>query len=429
LTVEAFVIEGGHRLKGSIVPAGNKNSALPLLAASLLTDQPLTLHNVPDIRDVQAKRGILEKMGVVFEEPEKHTLRICAKHVDEGEPDPETCGRIRTSILLAGPLLARRGHVRLPRPGGDRIGPRPLDTHFLALQALGAKVEITPRSYEMSAKGLHGADVFLDEMSVTGTEQAVMAAVLAKGTTTISNAASEPHVQDVCHCLNSMGAKICGIGTNCLVIEGVNGLHSAEFTLGPDYMEVGSFLGLAAVTKSELRIVGARPRDHRMTRHSFSKLGVQWKEEGEDMVVPAEQELMVRSLAHGAIPKIDDAPWPGFPSDLLSIALTVATQSQGTILIHEKMFPSRLFFVDKLIDMGARILLCDPHRAVVVGRSQLYGERLTSPDIRAGMSLLIAALCAQGQSIISNIEQIDRGYQRIDERLSSLGASIQRVTL
>ncbi|GIV98288.1 MAG: UDP-N-acetylglucosamine 1-carboxyvinyltransferase [Herpetosiphonaceae bacterium] len=427
--MEAFVIEGGYRLNGSITPAGNKNAALPLLAASLLSSEPLTLRNIPDIGDVRTKRRILEGLGVVIDQDGPGVLRLNAASIGTQEPDPELCSRIRTSILLAGPLLARRGYVRLRRPGGDRIGPRPLDTHFLALRSLGASVEITPTDYELRTEGLRGTEIFLDEMSVTGTEQAILAAVMAEGTTIIANAASEPHVQDLCHCLNAMGARISGIGTNCLTIEGVSKLHSADFTIGPDYMEVGSFIGLAAVTGSELRIVGARPQEHRMTRIAFGKLGVTWYDEGDDIIVPAEQELVVRQGAHGAVPKIDDSPWPGFPSDLLSIALTVATQSRGTVLIHEKMFPSRLFFVDELISMGASIILCDPHRAVVVGRSQLYGERLNSPDIRAGMSLLIAALCAQGKSTIYNITQIDRGYAQIDERLAALGARIRRVTV
>ncbi|NMB74184.1 MAG: UDP-N-acetylglucosamine 1-carboxyvinyltransferase [Myxococcales bacterium] len=427
--MEAFVIEGGRRLSGSIRPSGNKNSALPLLAASLLTDQPLVLRNVPRIRDVAAKRQILAAQGVAFDEPGANVLRMQSGSMPAMDPDPELCRRIRTSILLAGPLLARLGHVRLPRPGGDRIGPRPLDTHFQVLRALGAKVEITPHFYEARTDGLRGADIFLEEMSVTGTEQAVLAAVLADGDTVIRNAASEPHVQDLCRCLCGMGARIAGIGTNTLEIHGVPRLAGADFTLGPDYMEVGSFLGLAAVTGSELRIQGARPQEHRMTRIAFGKLGVTWQDDGDDIVIPAGQELRVQAGPHGAIPKIDDAPWPGFPSDLMSIALTVATQAEGTVLIHEKMFQSRLFFVDKLIDMGARIILCDPHRAVVSGRSPLFGESLTSPDIRAGMAILIAALCAQGQSVISNIEQIDRGYQDIEKRLAAVGAAIRRVSL
>ncbi len=425
--MKRFVIEGGHRLSGSITPSGNKNAALPLLAASLLTDQEVVFHNMPRIGDVGTKIGLLEQLGVTANWRGSHTLSLRAAHLNSEQPEPTLARKIRTSILLAGPLLARRGFVTIPRPGGDRIGPRPLDTHFLALRELGVSVEITPNAYEMQADRLRGADIFLDEMSVTGTEQAILAAVLADGDTIIENAASEPHIQDLCNCLNQMGAQIRGIGTNSLFITGVTRLNGTEFTIGPDYMEVGSLIGLAAVTRSELRIVGARPREHRMTRIGFGKLGVTWRDDGDDIVVPADQELVVQAGAHGAIPKIDDMPWPGFPSDLMSIALTVATQAEGTILIHQKMFPSRLFFVDKLISMGARIILCDPHRAVVSGAGKLYGEHLTSPDIRAGMALLIAALCAQGTSVIDNIEQIDRGYERIEERLGSLGARIDRV--
>jgi UDP-N-acetylglucosamine 1-carboxyvinyltransferase len=425
--MKRFVIEGGQRLSGSITPSGNKNAALPLLAASLLSDETLVLHNIPQIGDVTTLLTLLEQVGVQASQRGPHTWALRADAPNARQPDPALARKIRASVLLAGPLLARRGYVTIPRPGGDRIGPRPLDTHFLALRALGVSVEITPAAYEMRCERLRGADIFLDEMSVTGTEQAVLAAVLAEGETTIENAASEPHIQDLCNCLNAMGARIDGVGTNCLRIQGVARLHGAEFTVGPDYMEVGSFIGLAAVTRSELRIVGARPREHRITRIGFGRLGVTWRDEGEDIVVPADQELVVQSGAHGAVPKIDDMPWPGFPSDLLSIALTVATQASGTVLIHQKMFPSRLFFVDKLIDMGARIILCDPHRAVVSGPSPLYGEHLSSPDIRAGMALLIAALCAQGRSVIDNIEQIDRGYERIEQRLAGLGARIERV--
>lgn len=426
--MEHFVIEGGHRLTGSITPAGNKNAALPLLAAALLTEERLVLHNLPDIGDVQTKLLLLEDMGVTIERLAPHSYALCARNLRAGDPSTALCRRIRTSPLLAGPLLARRGWVTLPRPGGDVIGRRRLDTHFLALQSLGASVEVTPTSYVLRTDGLRGADIFLDEMSVTGTEQAVMAAVLAEGHTTIGNAASEPHVQDVCRCLNAMGARISGIGTNLLEIEGITRLGSAEYTIGPDFMEVGSLIGLAVVTGGELRIVGARPRDHRMSRIVFGRLGVTWRDEGEDIVVPGNQDLRVREDLHGAIPKIDSAPWPGFNPDLISTALVVATQARGTVLIHEKMFESRLFFADRLISMGARIVLCDPHRAVVVGPAQLYGEPegLPSPDIRAGMALVTAALCARGRSVIYNIGQIDRGYERIDERLAGLGARIER---
>ncbi len=428
--VERFIIEGGHRLSGSIAPSGNKNAALPLLAAALLTDDDLTLRNVPTIGDVQTKLRMLDGMGLHISQPAPHTLVLNAAALRDTDPDPALCRKIRTSVLLAGPLLARRGAVQIARPGGDFIGRRRLDTHLLALQELGASVEVTPHTYHVRADRLRGADMFLDEMSVTGTEQAILAAVLAEGHTTISNAASEPHVQDVCACLNAMGARISGIGTNVLDIDGVERLHGADYTIGPDFMEVGSLIGLAVVTGSELRLVGARPRDHRMTRIVFGKLGVCWHCEGDDIIVPGEQALAVQNDAHGAIPKIDSSPWPGFSPDLISTALVVATQTSGTVLIHEKMFESRLFFVDRLISMGARIVLCDPHRAVVVGRAKLYGEPegMPSPDIRAGMALVIAALCAEGCSVIYNIGQIDRGYERIDERLAALGARIERMT-
>lgn len=427
--MDRFVIEGGQRLSGAIAPSGNKNAALPLLAAILLTDRPVTLRNLPDIGDVRTKLTLLDQLGVAIERHDAHSVTLRPDQLRAAEPDVALCKRIRTSPLLAGPLLARRGRVTLPRPGGDVIGRRRLDTHFLALRALGAAVEVTPASYELSTDGLRGADIFLDEMSVTGTEQAIMAAVLAEGHTTIGNAASEPHVQDLCRCLNQMGARISGVGTNLLEIEGVRSLGGADFTIGPDFMEVGSLIGLAVVTGSALRIVGARPRDHRMTRIAFGRLGVTWHDEGEDILVPGDQDLHVQHDLHGAIPKIDSSPWPGFNPDLISTALVMATQSRGTVLIHEKMFESRLFFADRLIGMGARIVLCDPHRAVVVGPAQLYGEPdgMPSPDIRAGMALLTAALCAKGRSVIYNIGQIDRGYERIDERLAALGARIERA--
>ncbi len=427
--MERFIIEGGHRLSGSIVPAGNKNAALPLIAATLLTTQGIVLRNIPQIGDVVNKIALLKKLGAQIHSVGEHAWSFRAADIGQAQPDIALSRKIRTSILLAGPLLARRGSVILPRPGGDAIGRRRLDTHFQALRELGASIEITPSTYILQADRLRGADILLDEMSVTGTEQAVMAAVLAEGTTVISNAASEPHVQDLCHFLVVLGAKIDGIGTNRLIIDGVSSLQGGEYTIGPDFMEVGSFIGLAAVTKSAIRIVGARPEEHRMTQLAFGRLGVRWNVEGQDIIIPADQELCVQHDAHNAIPKIDSMPWPGFNPDLISIALVVATQAHGTVLIHEKMFESRLFFVDRLIGMGARIVLCDPHRAVVVGPSQLYGEPegLPSPDIRAGMALLIAALCAKGRSVIYNIGQIDRGYERIDERLRALGAQIERV--
>jgi UDP-N-acetylglucosamine 1-carboxyvinyltransferase len=427
--VERFVIEGGCRLSGSISPAGNKNAALPLLAATLLIDETIVLHNIPQIGDVGNKIALLRKLGVRVERRGDHSWALMAAGVGDAQPDVALSRSIRTSTLLAGPLLARRGHVVLPRPGGDVIGRRRLDTHFLALRGLGAQIEITPNAYILRADRLRGADLFLDEMSVTGTEQAIMAAVLAEGTTTICNAASEPHVQDLCCFLNALGARISGIGTNMLTIAGVARLGGGEYTIGPDFMEVASFIGLAAITNSSIRICDARPQDHRMTRIAFGRLGVSWQDMGNDILVSGDQDLQVQEDLHGAIPKIESMPWPGFNPDLISIALVVATQARGTVLIHEKLFESRLYFVDRLISMGARIVLCDPHRAVVAGPSQLYGEPdgLPSPDIRAGMALLIAALCAQGRSVIYNIGQIDRGYERIDQRLRKLGAQIERV--
>ena len=424
--MDHFVIEGGHRLRGTIAPVGNKNAALPLLAASLLSDEPLTLRNIPDIGDVRIKIELLRRLGVEVREEDEGILTLSAAAIGSNEPDPLLSKRIRTAPLLAGPLLARRGYVTVGRPGGDRIGKRSLDTHFLALQALGAHVEVTNEQYTLHADRLKGTDILLDEMSVTGTEQALLAAVLAEGTTRISNAASEPHVQDVCRCLEQMGAHITGIGTNTLTIEGASSLHGADYCIGPDYMEVGSFIGLAAATGSEIRIANARPEEHRITRVMFGRLGVTWHDDGEDIVVPAQQDLVIRTDRHNVIPKIQSTPWPGFPTDLVSIALVVATQAAGTVLIHDWMFENRLFFVDRLISMGAGVVICDPHRAIVAGPTPLYGETLVSPDIRAGMALLIAALAAEGTSVMQNIGQIDRGYQRIEERLRGLGAQIER---
>lgn len=427
--VERFVIEGGHRLKGTITPAGNKNAALPVLAATLLTADEVLIENLPAIGDVETMRRLVVQLGGTATQRGPHSWALRTAQVNDQQPDVALSRKIRASVLLAGPLLARRGYVTLPRPGGDMIGRRRLDTHFNALEALGAQIEITPSSYVMRADRLRGADIFLDEMSVTGTEQALMAAVLAEGDTTISQAASEPHVQDLCHMLNALGARIAGIGTNVLEITGVAALHGGQYTIGPDFMEVASFIGLAAVTRSEIRIAGARPREHRMTRIGLGRLGVTWRDEGDDIIVPADQELRVRNDMHNAIPKIDSAPWPGFNPDMISVTLVVATQADGTVLIHEKMFESRLFFVDRLVGMGARIVLCDPHRAVVVGPSPLYGEPdgVPSPDIRAGMALLVAALAAKGRTQIFNIGQIDRGYEQIDVRLRTLGAAIERA--
>ena len=424
--MDHFVIEGGNRLRGTIAPVGNKNSALPLLAASLLTNDPLILRNIPDIGDVRTKIELLRKLGVDVSVDGGGVISLRSGSVDANDPDFELSQRIRTAPLLAGPLLARRGHVRIARPGGDRIGKRSLDSHFVALRALGAHVEISNGAFTLHADRLRGADILLEEMSVTATEQAVLAAVLAEGTTRIANAASEPHVQDVCRCLQRMGAQIDGIGSNRLTIQGVSGLHGTDYRIGPDYMEVGSLIGLAAATGSELRITDARPEEHRITRVMFERLGVTWRDEGVDILVPGEQELRIRADMHNVIPKIQSTPWPGFATDLVSISIVVATQAAGTVLIHDWMFENRLFFVDRLISMGAGIVLCDPHRAIVAGPTRLHGETLVSPDIRAGMALLIAALAAEGTSVIQNIGQIDRGYERIDERLRALGAQIER---
>lgn len=426
--MERFIIEGGTPLRGTVTPSGNKNAALPILAASLLTDQPITVRNVPRIRDVQDMRSLLTNLGVEIRELTPHDLQLHARNLSGTQLDRELCAQIRASILLAGPMLARRGEIKLPPPGGDVIGRRRIDTHLHALSALGAVIQIDD-VYAMSADRLRGTEIFLDEASVTATENALMAATLAHGTTIIRNAAGEPHVQDLAAFLNGMGAHISGIGTNALTIEGVDKLHGAEVELGADYLEVGSFIGLAAVTRSELLIRNAAPEHLPMVFLMFDRLGVKCQTRGRDVFVSSSQSLRIESDIHNAIPKIDDGIWPAFPSDLMSIALTVATQCEGTILMHEKMFETRMFFADKLIGMGARIVLCDPHRAVVVGPSQLHGERLESPDIRAGMALLLAALCAEGKSVINNVGQIDRGYERIEEKLQKLGARIERPSI
>ena len=422
-----FKIDGGYPLNGTISPSGNKNAALPLLAACLLTDEPVTLHNVPRIRDVEDMLTLLSCLDVEVEEKEQGTYTVHARSVRETQLDPLLCGRIRGSILMAGPMLARVGQVTMPLPGGDVIGRRRVDTHLLALGALGAEVGASADGYTLRSRGLQGKDILLDEASVTGTENTILAAVLARGTTIIRNAASEPHVQDLCHFLNSLGAQIANIGSNTVTIEGVDRLHGGSYSVHPDYIEVGSLIGLGAVTPGEIRIRNVVPDHLRMVDLVFRRLGVEMHFEGNDLIVHDQQDLRVVEDAMSAVPKIDDAPWPAFPADMMSVALIVATQAQGTILIHEKMFESRLYFVDRLIQMGARIILCDPHRCVVVGPSRLHGERLASPDIRAGMALLIAALCAQGHSTIGNIGQIDRGYERIDDKLRALGAHIERV--
>jgi len=424
--MSTFIVEGGHSLHGRIRPAGNKNAALPCLAATLLSEEPVTLENVPRIRDVLTLLDILDSLGATHEWTASNSIRVDASGVEVGNVDRSMAARIRASLLLAGPLLARFGAVRLPPPGGDVIGRRRMDTHFLAFRALGAEVELTT-DYAIHADRLIGAEVFLDEPSVTGTENAVMAASLAKGTTRIRNAAAEPHVQDLCHQLNAMGAQISGIGTGHLEIEGVDRLGGCTYRIGADHIETGSFMGLAAVTRSRIVIEGAPIEHLDSTLIGFGRLGLKCTVEGEDLVVHGDRECRIRQDAFGAVAKVDDGPWPAFPADLTSIALVTATQCQGTILIHEKMFESRMFFTDKLVGMGARIILCDPHRAVVVGPSPLRGSTLESPDIRAGMALLIAALGADGESEIHNIRQIERGYESIDTRLRALGARIRRT--
>ena len=414
-------------MSGSVRPGGSKNEALPCLAATMLTDEEITLKNVPRINDVEVMLQVMEDMGGTHEWVGPNTVKIQNKNIEKTQLDRELCRKVRASILFAGSVLGRKEKCELPPPGGDVIGRRRLDTHFLALEALGANIEVLPDKFSMTTDKLEGTNLFLDEASVTGTENAIMAAAVAQGTTTIRNAACEPHVQGLCRMLVAMGARIHGIGTNILTIEGTKGLWGCEHTIGPDYLEVGSLAGLAAVTGSEITIEDVVPKDLRMIRMTFEKLGVHTKIEDGNLVVPEDQPMKVDYDIGDAIPKIDDAPWPAFPTDLMSIAITVATQSKGTVLFFEKMFEGRMFFVDSLIAMGARIVFCDPHRVVVVGPSQLYGSTLESPDVRAGMSLLIAALCAEGESTIYNVRQIDRGYERIEEKLIGLGAKIERL--
>jgi UDP-N-acetylglucosamine 1-carboxyvinyltransferase len=425
--MEKFVIEGGSPLSGEVVPAGNKNAALPVLAACLLTEDEVVLRNIPRIRDVEAMLQLLTGLGVRVEWREDNVVSLTAADVDPGAVDREVSERIRASFLLAGPLLARFGHADMPPPGGDVIGRRRLDPHLDAFRALGATVELNGTYRIEAPNGLRACDFFMDEPSVMGTENALMAAALTPGSSVIHNAASEPHVQDLSRLLLAMGARIEGIGSNVLIVHGQDRLEGAEYAIGPDYIEIGSFVALAAVTGGELRIRDTVPDDLRMTKLAFERLGCRMEFDGADVVVPPDQQLRIRDDEGDAISKIEDGPWPAFPADLTSIALALATQAEGMVLIFEKMFENRLFFVDKLVSMGARVLLCDPHRAVVSGPSRLHGERMESPDIRAGMAMLIAALCAEGRSEIGNIRQIDRGYERIDERLRQLGARIERV--
>ena len=425
--MEEFVIEGGYPLHGEVTPSGNKNAALPLLAACLLTQEPVVLHNVPQIRDVLAMRKLIESLGSEVEELDVNTWRITTRELVASHLDPDLCRRIRASILIAGPVLARAGGVRLPPPGGDVIGRRRLDTHIMALRALGATVSYD-RVFDIETNGLHGADILLDEASVTATENVIMAAVLAKGDTQIRNAASEPHVQEVCRFLNLLGARIEGIGSNTLHISGVNALRGGEFTIGPDLLEVVSYIGAAVVTHGNIRIHNAGVQNLEMVGQVFHRLGVSWQVDGDDLIVPSEQPLVIASDLDGAVPEIKTNVWPAFPTDLISIAITVATQASGSVLFHDWMFSGRMYFTDKLVGMGARIILCDPYRVLIQGPTQLYSEKLESPDIRAGMALLLAALAAKGTSKIRNVVQIERGYERVDEKLRALGARIERAT-
>lgn len=423
--MDEYHIEGGFPVKGTVKASGNKNAALPCIAAAVLTDQPVTLKNLPEIEDVFVMFEIFKSFGgtIVKRAQNEYTLQL--KNVTGYEVPAPLAQKIRASILFAGPLLARHGKVMMTPPGGDVIGRRRLDTHFLALTELGAQVKINGH-FLFTANKLIGQDIFLDEASVTATENAVMAAVTAEGETVITNAASEPHIQDLCKLLNTMGAKISGIGSNILTIHGVQQLRGAEYRIGADYMEVGSFIGLAAVTRGSLTITDINPSDMRPIKLAFNKLGIRWEIDGTSLTVSTQQSLKVNCDLGGMIPKIDDAPWPGFPADLTSIMAVIATQVEGTVLIHEKMFESRMFFVDKLIGMGARITLCDPHRAVVTGPSTLHGSELVSPDVRAGMALVIAACCARGESLIRNVYQIERGYEHLVDRFKALGVHIER---
>lgn len=424
--MEKFVIQGSAPLSGTIRSSGSKNEVLPCIAATLLSDQPIVLENVPRIEDVLVLVQILEAMGGRAEWTGENTLRVDNADVSADRVPMELCRQLRASILLAGPLLARFGRVELPPPGGDVIGRRRLDTHFLGFAALGATID-TDGTFVIAADRLEAADIFLDEPSVTGTENILMAAVMARGITTMRNAACEPHVQGLCHMLNMMGARIEGIGTNTLTVHGTKSVWGGTHVIGPDYLEVGSYIGLAAMTRSALTIEGVRPDDMRMIQLMFGKIGVTFDMNDERVVVPAEQELRIQNDFMGQIPKIDDAPWPMFPTDMMSVLITTATQCEGAILFFEKMFDGRMFFTDSLVGMGARIILCDPHRVVVTGPAPLVGATLSSPDVRAGMSLLLAALAAKGQSTIYNVRHIDRGYERIEDKLRGVGAQIERL--
>jgi UDP-N-acetylglucosamine 1-carboxyvinyltransferase len=426
MNMEKFIIEGGTPLNGEVVPAGNKNAALPLVAACLLTKEPVTLRNIPRIKDVEVMRHLVESLGAQVEDLDATSWRITARDLRPADLDPDLCRKIRASILVAGPLSARIGEFKLPPPGGDVIGRRRLDTHILALRALGSDV-VYERGFSFNSDGMRGADILMDEASVTATENAIMAAVTAQGDTVIRNAASEPHVQELCYFLNGLGAQIEEIGSNTLHIHGVTKLHGGEFTIGPDYLEVISFVGAAAVTHGSVRVKNAGVNNLGMIGHVFDRMGVRWDVDGDDLIVPADQELRITPDLDGAIPEVKTNVWPAFPTDLISIAITVATQASGSIMFHDWMFSGRMYFTDKLVGMGAKIILCDPYRCLIQGPNQLYGENLESPDIRAGMSLLLAALAAKGTSTVRNISQIERGYQDVDKKLLALGAKLERV--
>jgi len=421
-----FVIEGGSRLQGEVTPSGNKNEVLPALAASLLTDEEVVLENCPHLRDVVAMCNILQDIGVEVQWLDEHRIRVKASRVTKTTLSRELCGQVRASVLFAGPMLARQGEVVLPPPGGDVIGRRKLDTHFLALQALGVNVSVGDL-YRLSARKINATEIFLEEASVTATENVLMACALIEGTTIIENAACEPHVQGLCRMLCSMGAEIEGIGTNMLVVRGKKKLSGTVHRIGADYIETGSFIGLSAILGDGVVIHDADYKTLRKIVSVFGRLGISTEFYGNDCFVPGRQRLQIRPDMHGQIPQVDDAPWPQFPTDLMSIAIVVATQAEGSCLFFEKMFEGRMFFVDSLINMGASIILCDPHRVVVVGPSRLYGGTLRSPDIRAGMALLIACMAASGRSVMHNIEQIDRGYERVDEKIRKLGGKVERV--
>jgi len=421
-----YVIEGGYPISGTITASGNKNAALPCLAATLLTSEPVILKNIPEIQDTNVMIKILEALGAKVKKLSKNNWEITNENINTSELPKELTKKVRGSIVFAGPLLARTGKCEMMPPGGDVIGRRRVDTHFLALEQLGANIAVNGH-FSFTANKLVGADIFLDEASVTATENAIMAASLSEGKTIIKNAASEPHIQDLCNMLNLMGAKITGIGSNILYIEGVKKLHGCEYKIGPDYIEIGSYIGMAAATKGKITIKGIRAEEMRPLKNTFAKIGITWSLEGDELTVPNTQAMKVKADIGASIPKIDDMPWPGFPADLTSIMTVVSTQVEGTVLIFEKMFESRMFFVDKLVSMGANIVLCDPHRAVITGPSMLHGDHLVSPDIRAGMAMVIAALCAHGESRISNVYQIERGYEDLVGRLQKLGAHIKTV--